>query len=254
MENVLCADCHMYSAEGPPRVTGHEFKPKPEACAVCHDGGAPPQMDVAQSAAKILELKDATHDHLYSAAENVSVASSLLLLSEEHGFPQTVRDQALSLFELANYSLIFVEADGSEGVHNPTYARDLLNFSNEKANEVISLLATGSVQGKLKDGSGNAIKDARIMRDGYVLVITTANGSFAFGHSPGVFTFDVVKDDRTLGEISDVEVVEEETTDLGTVNLPLVADDFGLYVLIVVSTIVIVAIALVLYGIRIRKA
>ncbi|MFQ5883504.1 MAG: ammonia-forming cytochrome c nitrite reductase subunit c552 [Thermoplasmata archaeon] len=254
METVLCAECHMYATAGPPRITGHEFVPKPEACAVCHDGGAPPQMNVAESATKIQEWKETTHDYLFSAATNVTIASSRLLLAEEHGFSQAVRDQALSLFETANYSLIFVEADGSEGVHNPTYAWNLLNFSNEKANEVVSLLTTGTVVGKLKDSNGNAVAGAQIRRDGYILAVTTANGSFSLSHAPGVFTFEVIKDGRTLEEIRIVEVVGEETTDLGTVRLPPFADNFALYVIILVSVMVLVIFALAVYRYRHGKA
>jgi predicted CXXCH cytochrome family protein len=254
MESVLCADCHMYASAGPPRITGHEFKPRPEACAVCHDGGTPPQMDVAQSAAKISEWKDMAHACIFSAGTNITIASSHMSAAEQLGFSQTVRDQAQELFDLANYSISYVEADGSEGIHNPTYACDLLNYSNEKANEVISLLTPGRASGKVEDHDGNAIASANVMRDGYVLATTAANGSFEFDHAPGNFTFTVVKDGTTLGEIVDVEIVKEQTTDVGTIQLTRAADNFALYLLIIMTAMVLLIIVFAVYRLRSREA
>jgi predicted CXXCH cytochrome family protein len=252
MQGTLCMDCHMYATAGPPRITGHEFKPKPEACAVCHDGSALPRLNVAESNSMIEYWQGNTDDYIFVATNSVTPASQLLSDAELLGFPQATIDQAQALWDDANYSLSFVEADGSQGVHNPTYAWNLLNYSNQKANEVLSLLETSIVMGKLKDDNGDPIQGAQIMRDGFTLAEKTLpNGTFIFNHAPGEFTFDVVKD-KTLGQISGVKIVLGETTDVGTHNFPHASFDYTGYIILIVIIVIVMVMAISFYWFRLR--
>jgi predicted CXXCH cytochrome family protein len=255
MPNTLCMDCHMYATAGPPRITGHEFKPKPEACAVCHDGGAPPQLDVAQSGAMIDYWQGNTDDYIFATTNNATEASQLLAEAEKLGFTQTIRDQAQLLCDDAKYSLTYVEADGSQGVHNPTYAWNLLNYSNGKANEVISLLQTGTVKGRIEDDNGDPILGAQITRNGFELLKdgTLPNGSFSFDHAPGQFTFDVVLDGETIGTVSDVDVTAGELVDVGTHNFPPVAYDYTGYIILIIVIIIVIVLIVAFYWFRLRE-
>jgi predicted CXXCH cytochrome family protein len=255
MPATLCMDCHMYSTTGPPPVTGHEFKPKPEACAVCHDGGATtPQMDVAQSAALIEYWQGNTDDYIFATTNNATEASLLHAQAEKLGFSQTVRDQAQALCDNASYSLTYVEADGSQGVHNPTYAWNLLNYSNGKANEAIALLQTGTVLGKLEDDNGNPIHEAQIVRNGFALQDgTLPNGTFMFDYAPGQFTFEAVMDGQTIGSISDVEVTAGELVDVGTYNFPPLVYDYTGYIILGFIIIVVIILIAGFYWFRLRE-
>jgi hypothetical protein len=245
----------MYATAGPPRITGHEFKPKPEACAVCHDGGAPPQLDVAQSGAMIDYWQGNTDDYIFATTNNATEASQLLAEAEKLGFTQTIRDQAQLLCDDAKYSLTYVEADGSQGVHNPTYAWNLLNYSNGKANEVISLLQTGTVKGRIEDDNGDPILGAQITRNGFELLKdgTLPNGSFSFDHAPGQFTFDVVLDGETIGTVSDVDVTAGELVDVGTHNFPPVAYDYTGYIILIIVIIIVIVLIVAFYWFRLRE-
>ncbi len=254
MPTTLCMDCHMYATAGPPRITGHEFKPKPEACAECHDGSALPQLDVAQSDALIEYWKGSTHDYIFATTNNATEASQLLSDAEKLGFSQAVRDQAQALCDDAKYSLTYVEADGSQGVHNPTYAWNLLNYSNGKANEVIALLQTGTVSGKLEDDNGDPVFGAKILRNGFVLVNETLpNGSFSFDHAPGQFTFEVEMNGENIGTIRDVDVTAGELVDVGTYNFPPVTYDYTGYIILIIIIIVVTILVVAFYWFRLRE-
>jgi predicted CXXCH cytochrome family protein len=253
MQGTLCMDCHMYTEDGPPPITGHEFKPKPEACAVCHETVELPQLNVAESDSMIDYWKGNTDDYIYAAANNFTTASHLVSNAEQFGFSQAVIDRAQALCDDANYSLSFVDADGSQGVHNPTYAWALLNYSNQKSNEVLALLETGVVLGKLKDENGDPIQGAQIMRDGFALGDPTMpNGTFMFDHAPGEFTFDAVEDSETLGQISGVQVVPGETTDVGTHHFPHPSFDYTGYIILIVVIVIILLMAISFYWFRLR--
>jgi hypothetical protein len=194
-----------------------------------------------------------THDYLFALTNSVTEASHLLAEAERRGFSQAIRDQAEALFDTANYSLTYVEADGSEGVHNPTYAWNLLNYSDGKANEVISLLETGTVIGKLKDDDGNPILGADIVRNGFVLGTTQPNGTFSFEHSPGEFAFDAVMDSKTIGSIEGVQVSAGDTTDVGTHNFPPPSFDYTGYIILILIIVIAIILAVAFYWFRLRE-
>ena len=225
MPSVLCADCHMYSrpydpGQVPPRVTGHEFRPKPEACAACHDGvNATLVLTTAEAQAQIDAWQSGTRDRLRGAATNVTDARRAIQDAPSLGFPLSDVHEATTLYDLANYSVTFVDADGSQGVHNPTYSIALLQYANAKAQAVLDLLATGSVEGRVLDAEGRAVANAEVRLGGSVLAVTGADGRFAFDRAPGTYDLEVRRG-TAVRELASVVVVAGEATDVGDIVLP----------------------------------
>jgi len=248
MASVLCADCHMYSypynaSKIPPRVTGHEFLPKPEACASCHNGTVVFKLTVEEASAQITILKDYTHELLYKTGPNVTAAFRALMEAPDYGFNESVISVAKEKYDKANYSLNFVEADGSEGVHNPRYTASLLNYSNLQANEVKEMLRTGWVKGRLLDQNGNSVKGGEIQANGRTLGVTDHEGIFLFAYAPGTHSFDIVRDDRVVGTISNVLVIAGDTTDVGEIRVG--ADNTLIY--FAIGLVILLSIALFLF-------
>ena len=225
MPSVLCADCHMYSrpydpGQVPPRVTGHEFRPKPEACAACHDGvNATLVLTVPEAQAQVDAWQDATRDRIRGAATNVSAAQRAIQDAPGLGFSLDDVHEATTLYDLANYSLTFVDADGSQGVHNPTYAAGLLEYANAKALEVRALLSPGRVEGRVLDDQGRPVAGAEVRLEGAVVAVTGADGRFGFDRAPGTYDLEV-RLGTTAKALTSVAVLAGDVTDVGDVLLP----------------------------------
>jgi len=226
MPTVLCADCHMYSrpydpTRVPPRVTGHEFRPKPEACATCHDGvNATLVLTVAQAQAQIDAWQGGSRDLLRGANVNLTEAARAIRNAPDLGFPLADVHAATALFDLANYSITFVDADGSQGVHNPTYSTALLEYGNAKAVEALDLLRTGRATGRVLDAQGRPVADAEIRLGATVVAVTGADGRFVFDRAPGTYDVGLYRGGRAARELPGVVLVAGESTDLGDVVLP----------------------------------
>ncbi len=224
MDAVLCADCHMYSrpynaSQVPPRITGHEFEPRAEACSTCHDGvNATLVLSVPESQAQIDAWQDAVRRALIDANGNVTDARRALQNAPDLGFNTGDIRVAQDVFELANYSLLFVDTDGSRGVHNPTYATALLQYANVKASEVLSLLQTGTISGHVLSAQGHGLTGVEIHIGGTVVDTTGAGGFFNFERAPGTYTLEFYKDGTRLKTVADVEVTAGAVTNLGEIE------------------------------------
>lgn len=127
-----CARCHVVRHEvedpneGNPNVTGHTFNPFDESitehqadqytgCGMCHDaeGAADRRMRVQERIASRLSALAAYFD-----SANPSYID-----------PLTLSDTDQSRLSTARFNYQFVNADGSVGVHNPSYADDALDIA-----------------------------------------------------------------------------------------------------------------------------
>ncbi len=102
-----CVACHVYStpyvSEEIPMITGHTFRPRLEACLQCHTGAA--NFDINGVQTEIQGLIDQLQAEISSAGPN---------------------DRATESYGNALFILKAMESDGSLGIHNTKYTRDLL--------------------------------------------------------------------------------------------------------------------------------
>lgn len=135
-----CVHCHTHPhGEGPATYTGHDFLPKPEACAECHgvitdfdqihakedfDGNG--QIEGVQDEIEGLLglLKLAIIDASTSPEDSLALATAVDFSAAVGDTNLTTREQRES-----GYNYFFVDYDGSRGVHNTTYAIQLLQQS-----------------------------------------------------------------------------------------------------------------------------
>jgi hypothetical protein len=128
LEN-MCVDCHMYSipmgqAGGP--LYGHSFAPDIRKCQTCHEEATDFNVHGVQTRieAKIEELAALLpHDSTGAVMAEMDTVN----------WTRAQRE--------AGYGYIFVEADGSKGVHNPAYADSILT-------NAIRYLTPGMVAGR----------------------------------------------------------------------------------------------------------
>ncbi len=142
-DGEACAQCHVVTHDvdepndGNPNITGHTFNPfdedittiSPEhqaeqfgGCLICHTAeGAQERFDRVQTdiAAKLDALSP------FFDADNPSFIDKNTL---------TIEDQLR--YETAQFNFKYVEADGSQGVHNASYARALLDIAETILNDL----------------------------------------------------------------------------------------------------------------------
>jgi len=257
MPTVTCADCHMYhytynASRIPAAVTGHSFRPKPEACADCHNGVSAYKLSVEESATLIQKWQTETRDLLLEVQYKIGLAHADLLDAPDYGFGNWTLQQAQKKYDEANYSKNFVVADGSGGVHNPKYAKNLLLFAKMRATEVIDMLTPGTVVGKIVDEENKPVAGAEIEKDGVVWATTNADGEYMFKFATGTHNFDVTVAGKKVGSIQGVEIAADQTTNVGTTTVSLAPRDLTvLYVGI--GVIVLAAAALFVYFKVLRK-
>jgi hypothetical protein len=133
-----CKTCHLqtqeYGSEQNPAVTGHLFVPTVEACAYCHGTIT----DFEEIPASGDFDGDGTVEGLQVEVEGLIELLTEALVAD--GLDTVGTDVAGALGDTAKstytqreagYNLVFVEDDGSMGVHNPRYAVKLLQQSYE---------------------------------------------------------------------------------------------------------------------------
>ncbi len=150
-----CTTCHMHTKEyvsaSEPAVTGHSFEPTVEACARCHgvinDFGDIPAADDFDADGTIEGLQHEVEGLLELLVEAL-VADGLDTLTYG-GIEGALSSDTSSTFlqREVGWNLVFVESDGSHGIHNPDYAIQLLQQSY--------LYLTGSLPGNAAMIQGN---------------------------------------------------------------------------------------------------
>jgi hypothetical protein len=132
-----CKTCHLnqieYISEEQPTETGHTFEPTVEACANCHG--------IITSFKDIKAMQDydgdgqieGVQDEVQGLMDRLEAALISTGLDTTGGvsLAEALGDTSKSTYiqREAGYNLIFVESDGSHGVHNPEYAVQLLQQS-----------------------------------------------------------------------------------------------------------------------------
>jgi len=109
----VCVDCHvvrrpMGDPLGP--IYGHSFEPQLSKCQTCHSGAA--NFDIGGVQTEIANLLEQLGSMLPQQDGHVMETWDTLTWSRAQ--------------REAGYAYLFVEEDGSHGVHNPDYARSLL--------------------------------------------------------------------------------------------------------------------------------
>jgi len=131
-----CKTCHLnqveYISEQQPTQTGHTFEPTVQACSYCHgtissfkDIKARDDFDGDGNIEGVQDEVQGLMDRL----EDALIISGLDTAGTE-GLAGALGDTTATVVQReAGYNLIFVESDGSHGVHNPDYAVQLLQQS-----------------------------------------------------------------------------------------------------------------------------
>jgi hypothetical protein len=119
-----CVTCHMEMRDHSDPLGwsgGHTFEPTDATCqdAVCHSAAPPANWDYGGTTTEIDGLMD-------------DLATLIGVDPEYYGDPDsTTVDQ-----RMAAYAYVFVANDGSHGVHNPEYARSLLENAIDYLNSL----------------------------------------------------------------------------------------------------------------------
>lgn len=248
MPDVVCADCHVYMNKQT-NVTGHSFTPKAEACVECHSS-TPPIYSNDTAQVQITEWKTQTWTKIVDVQTLVVLAGKAIDDAPDYGFSDSTIDLARELHEQANYSLTFVVADGSGGSHNPVYAQQLLNFAENKSNEIIGLLTPGTVEGRVIDESGNPVEGVVVVIDGMTTATTSSNGTFSFSFAPGTHSFDLKLKGNLVGSIDLVTVQSQQTTDVGDVTITEESLFIPLLIAVIVIALLVVLVIFMFYRMR----
>ncbi len=117
-----CATCHMYrqpfESEENPTISGHLFTVNEKACAA---SGCHPSVNAAQAAKATLQAE--IQDRMNDVKARLGDPATWEYAAEGGPADQsTVSDAVKKIRFLYHYAL----SDGSRGVHNPAYVRDIL--------------------------------------------------------------------------------------------------------------------------------
>jgi hypothetical protein len=139
MGGQACAQCHVVRHEveepndGSPNVTGHTFNPFDSlitehqadqyvGCLMCHG---------AEDAA---DLRIGTQSEI--AARLAALAPRFDAASSMYIDPSSLDENDAQLLATARFNYQYVGADGSRGVHNPAYARAVLQAAEAIVTEL----------------------------------------------------------------------------------------------------------------------
>ncbi|MFQ5883497.1 MAG: ammonia-forming cytochrome c nitrite reductase subunit c552 [Thermoplasmata archaeon] len=249
MLDVECADCHVYIYK-PDNVTGHSFTQKPEACVVCHST-IPPRYSVEQAQTQISQWRSQTWTRTIEVQQFVVLANTAIEDAYDYGFSESMIEIAVDLYDEANYSLAFVVADGSGGAHNPAFASELLNFSENRSRELISLLAPGTLRGRVIDRMGNPVEGVTLEKDGRAWETTKSDGTFQLLYAPGVHSFDLKLRGSRVGSIDSVIIISEQVTEEG--DITIVEEDYFVPIMMAIGVIILLSIIVVYLLFKLRK-
>ncbi|MCJ2562678.1 MAG: ammonia-forming cytochrome c nitrite reductase subunit c552 [Candidatus Thermoplasmatota archaeon] len=248
MPDVECADCHIYM-DMSDNITGHSFTQKPEACVECHQT-TPPIYSVELAEIQIAQWRTQTWTRIIDVQQVVVRAEGAIEDAPNYGFPESTLQVAADLYNEANYSFSFVVADGSGGAHNPAFASALLNFSEDRSNELIALLTPGTVRGRVVDAAGSPVEGVTIEKDGVTWATSKKNGSFEFEYAPGAHSFSLKLRGSNVGSIESVTVVAGEISDIG--DLEVTEQDLFVPIMISIGVIIILSVIVAYLLLKIR--
>ncbi len=127
--NLDCISCHMPEIDG---YVSHTFKPDPNAsCASCHPGLKDFNFNSGQD--KIKTMLDEVEKAILESTKTVFVGSAhgSLVFQKADGTELTPQEVPIEAY-VAAYNWYMIKGDGSYGVHNPQYAKSLLQESYKK--------------------------------------------------------------------------------------------------------------------------
>jgi len=119
---LACITCHVYQTapdqptDENPVNTGHTFLPRvPDACTQCHEAD--------EAIALMTAAQDEIDTRVAQLTRYFTQDDSLFIDRTTLGADDQAR------FDIAKFNVQLVSGDGSSGVHNLAYCRDLLNIS-----------------------------------------------------------------------------------------------------------------------------
>jgi predicted CXXCH cytochrome family protein len=243
--DVTCVDCHMpkVAKSAELDIASHSFyfiSPQksidhgmPNSCNVaCHADGSPEGLMTDQEALDhINEWVSETTAMIAATEGNVTAAEAAIAAAEALGFSTAVFDANNDTFNDAALAFAIVESDGSMA-HNHEFKEALLDFAQEKSDNVVAALTPGTISGKVLDGDKKAVSGAEIRIGDDVWATTGADGSFSFDIAPGDYSFDVYKGTKKEKSFSADGVTASETTDVGDIKFKKKDDGpgFGLVI------------------------
>lgn len=134
-----CAQCHVVRHEveepneGNPNVTGHTFNPFDESI-VTHQAAQYTGCTICHTAEAAGALREATQTSI--SARLAALAPRFDSTSDSYIDPATLSETDAALLQAALFDYQFVNADGSEGVHNPAYADAALDAAEAIVQQV----------------------------------------------------------------------------------------------------------------------
>ncbi len=110
-----CVQCHMTNRDG-----GHTFKPSLDACTECHPGYDEDSLSLSQNTVKRL---------LSTIAGKFPMTDTPIV---------KIKPSYTSIQRIAAYNYLFVNNDGSYGIHNYSFTLDLLRRTDSLLNTEVS--------------------------------------------------------------------------------------------------------------------
>ncbi len=134
-----CIACHMWTRDyidaDNPGIWGHSFEPRAEACLTCHVGDPATFKDeFVEPFHEEVEALMAEFVEKYPYKDMTDPANPVLLIRPEDGGPPA--DDIGNQYRQAAWNYLYVEEDGTHGIHNPDYALDLLESAIAKLDEL----------------------------------------------------------------------------------------------------------------------
>ncbi|UCE73749.1 MAG: ammonia-forming cytochrome c nitrite reductase subunit c552 [Methanomassiliicoccales archaeon] len=241
MEEVTCAECHMWSSSRDLRGTeyehvGHGFEATIDACLECHSTifeDIPKTTDTVNWTAwetyydenytQWHEVVEAAQERHKKLNEEVSGLIDIIagIEDDDHNIIQrglmdkadengTWTEHLEELFEQAEYDWELAD-HASTGSHNPAYGIALLNAAKLNLTEIIEELSVGVLKGNVTDESNAGIADVYISVNGHGTK-TASDGTYTLTLAPGTYTVTAIKAGTIEQSASDVVITAPGVT------------------------------------------
>jgi hypothetical protein len=221
MDDVSCVECHMFTTGRgvTPAKQSHDWTPDPEACMVCHS-----EWETADEVEAYIEGVQARTEALVTEA-NAYVADIKALKTwaeANESVPGELWTASLNeTYYEALWDITLVTSDGSMGMHNPDYSRQMLEAGIMMAGEIKDALNVGGVSGKIEYSTTPATPIANAtIKDGYgnQVAKTGADGSYFFW-APAMNRLYVIElDGKAIGTLSASGQAQQNKT-VGTTTI-----------------------------------